>query len=244
MAVGAIELYVRNEDGELVAATLAGVDATLAGLSDVNITDPQDGDVLSYDTDEWVNTAGSGGGADSWVEGPNLIVNGDFEDAEEPLGFDGYWSIYFNNETSEYVTASPIAGTQSLHVVTTGEANEYEGVVAFNDNDAPHRVAPNDVLRTRFKIKGTTGTVRVVLKFERVVSTVGPSSYSWLLWEGDPGATVESVSLDMIVPDAAALSSPPLDLTDRYRFRLYFWSYNEIADFTIDDVYHGVLTPA
>lgn len=109
MAVGGIELYVRNEDGELVAATLSAAEATLAGLSDVALDDPQNNDILTYDGDNWVNTPG---GADT---SNNLVTNGNF------VGNANLWLPSAGGHAVSFEAGqSSVEGSGSLKIVLTG----------------------------------------------------------------------------------------------------------------------------
>lgn len=63
--------------------TGGGGSSTLAGLSDVNLSSPTDGQVLTYDNGEWVNAAGGGSGS-----GGMCYLNTMYSETEEKVG---YW---------------------------------------------------------------------------------------------------------------------------------------------------------
>lgn len=88
-----------GNDETVVTVTGGGGSATLAGLSDVNLTTPSDGQVLTYDgnSGEWVNANASGGGDSvSWnqiqTSGTKIAeidINGVTTDVYAPSGGGG-----------------------------------------------------------------------------------------------------------------------------------------------------------
>ena len=97
-----------------------GGSSSLAGLSDVNLTPPTDGQVLTYDNvnSEWVNANPSGGGDSvSWtqlqVSGTKIAeidINGTTQDVYAPTGGGGGGHIYSTSEqvVGEWTDGKPI----------------------------------------------------------------------------------------------------------------------------------------
>lgn len=102
-----------NDNLDIIDANLGGGggSSSLAGLSDVNISAPTDGQVLTYDNanSEWINTNPSGGGDSvSWTQlqasGTKIAeidINGTTQDVYAPTGGGGGGSV--NYSTTEQV---------------------------------------------------------------------------------------------------------------------------------------------
>ena len=102
-----------NDNLDIIDANLGGGggSSSLAGLSDVNISAPTDGQVLTYDNvnSEWVNANPSGGGDSvSWTQlqasGTKIAeidINGTTQDVYAPTGGGGGGSV--NYSTTEQV---------------------------------------------------------------------------------------------------------------------------------------------
>lgn len=99
-----------NDNLDIIDANLGGGggSSSLAGLSDVNISAPTDGQVLTYDgiNDEWVNANGGGGGDSvSWTQlqasGTKIAeinINGTTQDVYAPTGGGGGGHTYSTSE--------------------------------------------------------------------------------------------------------------------------------------------------
>lgn len=208
MPIRAMQPYALNADGDLVP---------------VVVTDQGIVESIVVEAD------------DPWTEGPNMLTNGDFEAAMPDLPWgDENWSAYNSDETVERVTASPISGTGSLHVVTTGAA-AIEGAIGNATGDADSR----EVIRFRFTIKGSSGPVYAFVEASNAAEFL---ANKYTAYAGTPTGTPETIQRDMVLPDFAAVGQ--LSDVVPWTFAVYFVGYDEIADFTIDDVYLGVLTLA
>lgn len=105
-----------NDNLDIIDANLGGGggSSSLAGLSDVNLTTPTDGQVLTYDgiNSEWVNANPSGGGDNvSWTQlqasGTKIAeidINGTIQDVYAPSGGGGGSSV--NYSLSEQVVGT------------------------------------------------------------------------------------------------------------------------------------------
>ena len=109
-----------NSNLDTIDANLGGGggSSSLAGLSDVNLTTPTDGQVLTYDdvNDEWINAnAPSGGDSVSWTQlqasGTQIAqidINGVTTDVYAPSGGGGGGHTY---STSEQVVGTWLGET-------------------------------------------------------------------------------------------------------------------------------------
>lgn len=91
---GVIATTQAPDDNSRLIATTEYVDAAVSGitgvteldeLDDVNIDNPQDDEVLTYENGEWVNKAAGGGGEENWVPLTSVEADGD-----SSLDFDQY----------------------------------------------------------------------------------------------------------------------------------------------------------
>lgn len=57
MTIKGTQIYIEGENGDMQPLVVLSDDATLASLSDTSITDPQDGDVLTFASGAWTNQA-------------------------------------------------------------------------------------------------------------------------------------------------------------------------------------------
>lgn len=136
-----------NDNLDIIDANLGGGggSSSLAGLSDVNLTTPTDGQVLTYDgiNSEWVNANPSGGGDSvSWTQlqasGTKIAeidINGTTTNVYAPSGGGGSQ----NYSTTEQVVGSWIDGrpVYQKSFVSTSALSSYQaishGISAFDD---------------------------------------------------------------------------------------------------------------
>ena len=138
-----------NDNMDEIDANLGGGggSSSLAGLSDVNISAPTDGQVLTYDNvnSEWVNTNPSGGGDSvSWTQlqasGTKIAeidINGTTQNVYAPSGGGGGGSQ--NYSTTEQVVGSWIDArpVYQKSFVSTSALSSYQaishGISALDD---------------------------------------------------------------------------------------------------------------
>lgn len=155
-----------------------------------------------------------GGSSDPWIEGTNLVTNGDFETADISL-----WQAYFFPETITRETVAPITGTGSLKLVTT--ANDKQGIVS--DPEMP--VTPGDRMRYRITLKGA-GLVQTQITINN-----SDGFNPWLIIPLQTNAQI--YTLEFIAPSDATEAS----VIVRTDSALVVTAY-------IDNIYFGVITPA
>lgn len=172
-------------------------------------------------------------GAGLWTEGPNLVTsNPDFE----TTNIDDWYQL-FGVETISRETASPLAGTGSIHVVVPGTEGAEEGLEYITANDS---VESRSTVRVRFKVRGTLGTVYIRVQFQ----SLSPArTFEMIPWMSAVPAETTTITRDLVAPDHI-FSLDSADASLSFRVRLRWAAWNSAADFLVDDVYCGILTPA
>lgn len=131
-----------NDNLDIIDANLGGGggSSSLAGLSDVNLTTPTDGQVLTYDNvnSEWVNANPSGGGDSvSWTQlqasGTKIAeidINGTTQDVYAPSGGGGGGSVDYS--TTEQTIGTWINGNPLYQITiqtTAGNSTNTENTI-------------------------------------------------------------------------------------------------------------------
>ena len=154
-----------NDNLDIIDANLGGGggSSSLAGLSDVNLTTPTDGQVLTYDdvNDEWVNANPSGGGDSvSWTQlqasGTKIAeidINGTTQDVYAPTGGGGGGHTY---STSEQIVGTWLGETlyEKSFVYTGNIANG--AWVTIDNSYSPNNIGVMFVEHICFKLQGFT----------------------------------------------------------------------------------------
>lgn len=154
-----------NDNLDIIDANLGGGggSSSLSGLSDVNLTTPTDGQVLTYDgnNSEWVNANPSGGGDSvSWTQlqasGTQIAqidINGVTTDVYAPSGGGGGGHTY---STSEQVVGTWLGETlYERSFVYTG--NIADGAWKTVDNSySPANIGVYFLEHICFKLSGLT----------------------------------------------------------------------------------------
>lgn len=194
------DVAVTDDSGnDETVVTVTGGASSLSGLSDVNLTTPSDGQVLTYDgnSSEWVNANASGGGDSvSWnqiqASGTKIAeidINGVTTDVYAPSGGGGGGHTY---STSEQVVGTWLGETlyERSFVHTGNIANT--NYATIDNSYSPSNTGVMFVEHICFKLSGHT---TLYASYTGQTLDVGIESAGKLYVENFTGETVTKVWL-------------------------------------------------
>lgn len=179
-----------NENLEIIDENMGGGggSSALEDLSDVNITNPTDGQVLKYDAqnDEWINANGGGGGGslDAVETDSNAYALLPQADKEDPT------KIYFLNDTQSSVVDTPIAqNTFVLKIENQSQMSvsvvngKLVSVYNYGSSIGACAFEPNAISATASKIKYKFATIGSYDTAQSHAITIGvKASYQSTNW--------------------------------------------------------------